>query len=59
MMYNYLAPSGFGGSFLVPQYGDYFQAVGANGKLYVVFTGNYNVELGAFQDDPFLAIVSS
>ncbi len=59
MMYDYLVPAGFGGSFLVPQYGDYFQAVGANGKLYVVFTGNYNVELGAFQDDPFLTIVSS
>lgn len=58
-MYDYLAASGFGGSFIVPQYGDYFQAVAMNGVLYVSFTGNYVVELGTFQADPFLAIVSS
>ena len=59
VMYDYTVPSGFGGSFVVPQYGDYFQAVGANGNLYVVFTGNYAAELGTFQTDPFLAIVPS
>ena len=58
-MYDYLAASGFGGSFIVPQYGDYFQAVAMDGTLYVSFTGNYAVELGTFQSDPFLAIVSS
>ncbi len=56
-MYDYTVASGFGGSFIVPQYGDYFQAVAANGLLYVVFTGNYAVELGTFQADPFLSIV--
>lgn len=58
-MYDYTVASGFGGSFIVPQYGDYFQAVASNGLLYVVFTGNYAVELGTFQADPFLTIVPS
>lgn len=57
-MYDYLVSSGFGGSFIVPQYGDYFQALAMNGKLYIVFTGNYAAELGTFQADPFLSIVS-
>lgn len=56
-MYDYTVASGFGGSFLVPQFGDYFQAVSMNGNLYVVFTGNYVSELGTLQADPFLAIV--
>ncbi len=58
-MYDYTVGSGFGGSFIVPQYGDYFQALAMNGKLYVVFTGNYAAELGTFQADPFLSIVPS
>ncbi len=56
-MYDYLAASGFGGSFIVPQYGDYFQAVSFQGNLYVVFTGNYAAEMGTFQADPFLSVV--
>ena len=58
-MYDYMVASGFGGSFVVPQYGDYLQAVSANGVLYVSFTANYASELGTFQTDPFLSIVPS
>lgn len=56
-MYDYTVSSGFGGSFIVPQYGDYFQAVSFQGTLYVVFTGNYAAVMGTFQADPFLSIV--
>jgi hypothetical protein len=54
-MYNYLVSSGFGGSFTLPQYGDYFEATAMGGTLWVLFTGNYAVEAGTFQADPFLA----
>ncbi len=56
VMYNYNVTSGFGGSFVVPQYGDYFQSVAINGHLWVLFTGNYARELGTFQADPFLIV---
>lgn len=57
-MYDYLVASGFGGSFIVPQYGDYLQGVALGGTVYVLFTGNYQAELGTFQADPFLATAS-
>jgi hypothetical protein len=57
-MYAYTAASGFGGSFSVPQYGDYFEATARAGTLYVLFTANYQVEQGTFQTDPFLAILN-
>jgi hypothetical protein len=57
-MYNYVTPSGFGGSFSVPQYGDYFEATARWGVLWVLFTGNYAVEQGTFQTDPFLAVAN-
>ena len=47
-----------GGSWTVPQYGDYFQAAAQGGKLWVLFTANYVVEQGTFQTDPFLAVVT-
>lgn len=56
-MYNYLVPNGFGGSFTSPQYGDYFEATATRGTLWVLFTGNYAVEAGTFQTDPFLAVI--
>ncbi len=59
VMYDYTVASGFGGSFVVPQYGDYFQGVAMNGVLYVSFSGNYAVQQGTFQTDPFLSIVPS
>jgi hypothetical protein len=52
-MYVYF--SSFGGSFVVPEYGDYFEATAMGGRLWVLFTGNYAVEQGTFQTDPFLA----
>ena len=55
-MFFYLR--GFGGSWSVPQYGDYFQAVALGGKLWVLFTANYDVEQGTFQADPFLAVLT-
>ncbi len=51
-------PSTFGGSWLAPQYGDYFQSIAANGQIWTLFTGNYATELGVFQADPFLASAS-
>ena len=56
-MYDYIVRNGFGQSFTVPQYGDYFEAIAAGGTLWVLFTGNYAVEAGTYQTDPFLAIV--
>ena len=50
--------SDFGGSWVVPQYGDYFQATAFGGTLWVLFTANYAVEQGTFQTDPFLAVVA-
>ena len=55
-MYDYIVRGGFGGSFTVPQYGDYFEATALGGTLWVLFTGNYAVEAGTFQTDPFLAV---
>ncbi len=52
----YLYYSSDGGSITVPQYGDYFQGTDVAGKLWVMFTGNYAVEAGTFQTDPFLAV---
>jgi hypothetical protein len=47
-----------GGSWTVPEYGDYFQATALGGKLWVLFTANYVVEQGTFQTDPFLEVVT-
>ena len=55
-MYNYLAASGFGGSFIVPQYGDYMQVAALGGQMWVSYTANYAVELGTFQTDPWLTL---
>ncbi|MBI3841003.1 MAG: hypothetical protein HY297_03490 [Thaumarchaeota archaeon] len=46
----------FGGAFVVPQYGDYMGAAAFGGKVWVLFTGNYAVEGGTLQSDPFLAV---
>ena len=53
-MFDYLVSSGFGGSFIVPQYGDYFQARAIGGTIWALFTANYAVELGTFQTDSWL-----
>jgi hypothetical protein len=37
-----------------PQIGDYQQAADVNGKMWILFTGNYAAEQGTFQADPFL-----
>src|SRR6267143_4007565 len=58
-MYNYIRPNGGGGSFTVPQYGDYIEATARDGTLWVLFTGNYQSEAGTFQTDPFLAVLNS
>jgi hypothetical protein len=58
-MYNYIRPNGVGGSFTVPQYGDYIEATARDGTLWVLFTGNYQSEAGTFQTDPFLAVLNS
>ena len=52
--YYYLGA--FGGSWVVPQYGDYFEAVAYGGLITTVFTANYAVEVGTFQTDPWLAV---
>ena len=57
-MYDYVAPAGFGGAFIVPQYGDYFEATAQDGTLWVLFTANYQAEAGTFQTDPFLAVIN-
>ena len=57
-MYDYILSNGFGGSFTVPQFGDYFEATARGGTLRVLFTGNYAVEAGTFQTDPFLAVLN-
>ncbi len=57
-MYDYILSNGFGGSFTVPQFGDYFEATARGGALWVLFTGNYAVEAGTFQTDPFLAVLN-
>ena len=54
--YDYTIANGFGGSFVVPQFGDYFQAVALNGRLWTSFNATYVVKLGTFQTDPFLAV---
>ena len=55
-MFDYLTPSGFGGSFIVPQYGDYMQVAALGGQLWVAYTANYAAELGTFQTDPWLTL---
>jgi hypothetical protein len=55
-MYNYLIANGFGGSFVVPQYGDYFQVQALQGKLYVLYTAHYTPEQGTYKASPFLAV---
>lgn len=55
-MFDYF--SRFGGSWVTPQYGDYFQAAAYGGTLWVLFTANYAVEAGTFQTDPFLAVLA-
>ncbi len=55
--YNYITLSGFGGSFVVPQYGDYFTAWAYGGEVWVLFTGNYARVQGAYKASPFLATV--
>jgi len=57
-MYDYILSNGFGGSFTVPQFGDYFEATARAGILWILFTGNYAVEAGTFQTDPFLAVLN-
>ncbi|HKW43183.1 MAG TPA: PKD domain-containing protein, partial [Thermoplasmata archaeon] len=49
-----LVPSGFGGSFVVPQYGDYLQATAIGGTIWAMVTANYAVEQGTFQTDMWL-----
>ncbi len=44
----------FGGAWLVPQFGDYLQAIAVNGVIWTLSSGNYATALGAFQADPFL-----
>jgi hypothetical protein len=52
--YDYTVASGFGGSFIVPQFGDYFQAIALHGQVWVLATGDYAMQMGTFQADPFL-----
>ena len=54
--YNYLNANGFGGSWDVPQFGDYIQATAVNGHLWTLFTADYQSELGTLQADPFLVV---
>jgi hypothetical protein len=56
--YDYTVPNGFGGGFIVPQFGDYFQAVALNGTLWTSFNATYTAEEGTFQTDPYLAVTS-
>ncbi|MDG6991345.1 MAG: hypothetical protein JRM99_08020, partial [Nitrososphaerota archaeon] len=55
--YNYMSASGFGGSFVVPQYGDYFTADAVGGQVWILFTGNYAKEQGTYKDSPFLTVI--
>lgn len=48
----------FGGSWSVPQYGDYIQAAEMNGHIWALFTGDYASEQGTLQADPFLVMGS-
>ncbi len=57
-MFNYIGGGGTGGSFIAPQYGDYFEAVAKGGTLRVILTENFAVEAGTFQTDPFLATMT-
>lgn len=56
-LYDYITSNGFGGSFVVPQYGDYFTAEALNGKVWVLFTGNYAQVQGTYKDSPFLTMI--
>lgn len=55
--YDYMALNGFGGSFVVPQYGDYFTAWAYNGRVWILFTGNYAQVQGTYKSSPFLTVV--
>lgn len=55
--YDYIAPNGFGGSFVVPQYGDYFTAWAYGGRVWVLFSGNYAQVQGTYKVSPFLAVL--
>jgi len=52
--FDYFTASGFGGSFIVPQFGDYFQSVANDGTIWSLSTADYAPELGTYQADPFL-----
>ncbi len=54
--FDYLAQTG--GSLVVPQYGDYLGVTAYGGRFWVLFTGNYAIEDGTPQTDPFLAPLS-
>ena len=58
LMFAY--PNQFGGSWAVPQFGDYIGAYATGGKVYVLFTGNYKAivtpEGTTTQADPWLIV---
>jgi hypothetical protein len=56
-LFAYQPLSSFGGSFVVPQYGDYFTAFAYGGRVWVLFTGNYAQVQGTYKENPFLAVV--
>ncbi len=46
--------AGFGGSWIVPQYGDYFLATAYGGQIWTTITGSYDVSGGIYNADMFL-----
>ena len=50
--------STFGGAFLVPQFGDYFQATAYDGTVWTSYCATYTAELGTLQTDPYLNVTS-
>ncbi|QQG49117.1 MAG: hypothetical protein HY247_02040 [archaeon] len=54
-LFNYART--FGGALVVPQFGDYMTAAAGQGRVYVLFTGNYKSEGGTLQADPYLGWV--
>jgi hypothetical protein len=48
--------NGFGGSYGLAQFGDYFVAVALHGTLWTSFNATYTAEEGTFQTDPYLAV---
>jgi hypothetical protein len=53
-MYDYTVGAGFGGSMDVPQFGDYMTVVAHGGTSWILACGDYQVEQGTFQADPWL-----